>query len=167
MRKEIIVNGKSLFYDALEKNEATVIKINGKEFSFENIVLDNEKIIVEIDNKKESYYFKSHKQQLFCDIEGKFFHAKKMAKNFSKSEIKNDDGLVSPMPGKIIKIHLQKGEAVMKGDPVVVMEAMKMEHTLTAGKDGVIVALNCEEGELVEGGVTLVELGESNDSKEG
>ena len=53
---------------------------------------------------------------------------------------------------------------VNKGDPIVVMEAMKMEHTLIAGKDGELLAINCAEGDLVEGGVTLVELGDSNDS---
>ena len=76
----------------------------------------------------------------------------------------NGDGLVTPMPGKIIKICSKVGDQVKLGDPVIVMEAMKMEHTLSAPKDGVIKAIYASEGELVDGNFSVVDLGDSNDS---
>ena len=69
------------------------------------------------------------------------------------------------MPGKIIKLCANVGDQVKAGDPVVIMEAMKMEHTLIASTDGVVKAIHASWGELIEGGVTVVDLGELNDSK--
>jgi acetyl/propionyl-CoA carboxylase alpha subunit len=67
----------------------------------------------------------------------------------------------SPMPGKIIKVWVKKGEQVEEGRPLIVMEAMKMEYTLTADLSGSVSALNCAEGQQVTLGQLLVEIKES------
>ena len=64
-------------------------------------------------------------------------------------------GMTSPMPGKILKVFVQVGSSVKQGHPLIVMEAMKMEHTIKASESGTISTLNCSEGRLVDGGVTL------------
>lgn len=61
------------------------------------------------------------------------------------------------MPGKIIALAAAVGEPVEKGAPLVVMEAMKMEHTLVAPAKGRVTAYRCEVGEQVEDGVSLVD----------
>lgn len=66
-------------------------------------------------------------------------------------------GLTAPMPGKIIALAAAVGEPVEKGAPLVVMEAMKMEHTLVAPAKGRVTAYRCEVGEQVEDGVSLVD----------
>ena len=66
--------------------------------------------------------------------------------------------LQSPMPGKIFKIIQTAGKTVVKGDPVLILEAMKMEHTIKANKDGVIKNIFFHEGEQVQGGVLLCEI---------
>ena len=164
MRKEVVINGVDTFYEAREEGDSIIIQISGKDFSFSNTSVENGKIFFDLNGSKEHLYVGSHDQQTFCDLDGKYFNIKRREKSFSKSDVESDAGLVSPMPGKIIKINFSAGDMVNKGDPIVVMEAMKMEHTLIAGKDGELLAINCAEGDLVEGGVTLVELGDSNDS---
>ncbi len=66
-------------------------------------------------------------------------------------------GLAAPMPGKIVRLETRVGAKVKKGDPLVALEAMKMEHVITAPADGVIEAINCAVGDQVEEGVALVE----------
>jgi 3-methylcrotonyl-CoA carboxylase alpha subunit len=65
--------------------------------------------------------------------------------------------LIAPMPATVIKVQVRAGDAVKKGDVMVVLEAMKMELPLRALGDGVVAAVRCREGELVQADATLVE----------
>ncbi len=67
-------------------------------------------------------------------------------------------GLTAPMPGKVVSFQVQAGEAVRQGQPVAVMEAMKMEHTLNAPRDGVVQALLFAAGDQVPEGAELLRL---------
>ncbi|MCG8614068.1 MAG: hypothetical protein MI864_26445, partial [Pseudomonadales bacterium] len=70
----------------------------------------------------------------------------------------NQNNLVAPMHGKISMVLAQQGLAVKKGTPLVIMEAMKMEHTMTAPFDGHVVQVCCHPNDLVEEGQELIEL---------
>jgi 3-methylcrotonyl-CoA carboxylase alpha subunit len=65
--------------------------------------------------------------------------------------------LTAPMPATVIKVQARAGDAVKKGDVMVVLEAMKMELPLRALGDGIVSAVRCREGELVQADATLVE----------
>jgi biotin carboxyl carrier protein len=69
-----------------------------------------------------------------------------------------DASMAAPMPGLVLKILVRKGDVVAKGAPLLILEAMKMEHQIVAPRDGVIAAINCAEGELVQPGVDLIEM---------
>ncbi|MBO0400784.1 3-methylcrotonyl-CoA carboxylase, partial [Aeromonas veronii] len=64
-------------------------------------------------------------------------------------------GLTSPMPGKIFKIVKEVGSEVKKGETILILEAMKMEHSIRSDKDGKVKKISYQVGELVQGGVTL------------
>jgi 3-methylcrotonyl-CoA carboxylase alpha subunit len=66
--------------------------------------------------------------------------------------------LTAPMPGKVIALLAQPGEAVKSGQPLAVMEAMKMEHTLAAPRDGVVAELLYGVGDQVPEGAELLKL---------
>ncbi|MCW0980810.1 acetyl/propionyl/methylcrotonyl-CoA carboxylase subunit alpha [Agrobacterium sp. BT-220-3] len=66
-------------------------------------------------------------------------------------------GLEAPMPGVIRAILSENGAAVSAGEALVVMEAMKMEHTIRAPAKGTVTAINCTEGDMVEAGAVLVD----------
>jgi 3-methylcrotonyl-CoA carboxylase alpha subunit len=68
--------------------------------------------------------------------------------------------ILAPMTGKIIKVMAASGDEVEKGQPLVVLEAMKMEHTLTAPRAGKIARLQASVGEQVEEGAVLVAFAE-------
>ncbi|PJM90082.1 acetyl/propionyl/methylcrotonyl-CoA carboxylase subunit alpha [Achromobacter ruhlandii] len=68
-------------------------------------------------------------------------------------------GLTAPMPGKIISIAVKAGDSVTKGQPLLVMEAMKMEHTISAPADGKVEELFYAVGDQVTEGAELVSIG--------
>jgi 3-methylcrotonyl-CoA carboxylase alpha subunit len=79
----------------------------------------------------------------------------------------NDDnhgGLVAPMNGTMVSVLVKTGDIVKKDQPLMIMEAMKMEHTIKAPSDGTIDALYYVEGDMVDGGSELLALTEQDES---
>jgi acetyl-CoA carboxylase biotin carboxylase subunit len=66
--------------------------------------------------------------------------------------------IVSPMPGKVVKINVKEGQHVVKGDLLLVVEAMKMENNILSPKEGTIGRINVKAGEMVDGSRELVVL---------
>jgi biotin carboxyl carrier protein len=64
--------------------------------------------------------------------------------------------VAAPMPGKIVRVLVKKGEGVVARQPLVVIEAMKMENELRAGREGTIAEVHAQEGQSVEAGALLV-----------
>jgi len=69
-----------------------------------------------------------------------------------------DGAIVSPMPGKIIALEIAAGDTVTKGQKLLTLEAMKMEHSLTAPFDGTVAELNAAAGAQVSEGALLVRI---------
>jgi acetyl/propionyl-CoA carboxylase alpha subunit len=69
-----------------------------------------------------------------------------------------EDAIRSPMPGKVVAVAIKAGDTVTKGQPLVTLEAMKMEHALTAPFDGRVAELNVAAGDQVAEGVVLARL---------
>jgi 3-methylcrotonyl-CoA carboxylase alpha subunit len=70
-----------------------------------------------------------------------------------------DEGsLLTPLPGTIVAVHVSSGQQVVRGAPLVTVEAMKMEHTLTAPHDGTVARIAFGLGDRVQAGAVLVEL---------
>ena len=67
------------------------------------------------------------------------------------------------MPGLVKQVNIAANQKVSEGDALIVLEAMKMEHTLTAPRDGVIKELNVSAGDQVEDGTILIALKEADD----
>ena len=65
-------------------------------------------------------------------------------------------GLVAPMPGKVINLNVKKGSKVKTGDTLVILEAMKMEHSIKAAEDGIISELYVNNNDQVENGALLM-----------
>ncbi|HVT22921.1 MAG TPA: biotin carboxylase N-terminal domain-containing protein [Mycobacteriales bacterium] len=63
--------------------------------------------------------------------------------------------LVAPMPGAVVRVLVEPGSAVAKGDPLVVLEAMKMEHTVASPADGTVSEVRVQPGQQVDAGAVL------------
>ena len=66
--------------------------------------------------------------------------------------------ITAPMVGKVVKILVEEGQEVAEDDPVVMLEAMKVEMPVVAPEDGSVTAIKVKEGDTVEGDQILIEL---------
>ena len=66
--------------------------------------------------------------------------------------------LAAPMPGKVLQVLVQPGSKVSKGTPLVVLEAMKMEHSIAAPHDGIVAEIHFKAGDQVSEGAELLRL---------
>jgi 3-methylcrotonyl-CoA carboxylase alpha subunit len=73
--------------------------------------------------------------------------------------------LTAPMPGRVTRVLVGAGAAIRRGQPLMVIEAMKMEHTVTAPVDGVVASVRFGVGERVEGGAELITLTTAEDER--
>jgi biotin carboxyl carrier protein len=71
---------------------------------------------------------------------------------------RDHDALSPPMPATVVRIAVKAGDSVRKGDLLIALEAMKMELPIRAPRDGIVAAVRCVEGELVQPGTALIEL---------
>jgi len=73
--------------------------------------------------------------------------------------------LLAPMPGSVVAIRAAVGDVVEEGQPILVMEAMKMQHTISAPHGGVLAELNATEGQQVEAGAVLAVVATEEESE--
>ena len=108
--------------------------------------------LVERDGQQSIVYVAGDAGELSAFCNGQVFreheHTRKAAPH----------SLAAPMPATVAKILVAPGQAVRHGDTLIVVEAMKMELPIRAPADGVVTAVNCHEGELVQPDRALVEL---------
>ena len=65
----------------------------------------------------------------------------------------------APMPGLVLELNVEAGQTISKGDPLLILEAMKMENVIKSAGDGVVEAILVDKGAAVEKGALLIKLG--------
>jgi acetyl/propionyl-CoA carboxylase alpha subunit len=75
-----------------------------------------------------------------------------------RASSRDQDAFTPPMSATVVRITVKPGDAVRDGDVLIALEAMKMELPIRTPRDGVVRAIHCQIGELVQPGMTLVEL---------
>jgi len=89
-------------------------------------------------------------------FDGEIYSIDSAGKNSQGRARLRDHSTEAPMPGVVLKILVKAGDVVKKGNALIVLEAMKMEHVIVAPYDGVVEGVHCSEGEMVQSGVELV-----------
>ena len=146
-----ILSTELFFYGPQQDKEYTIEMDRGK-----NLILRYLAKSEVNSNGKCSVFFEINGQPRTIDIENKEF-----SKNISqraKAEDGNNDHVGSPLPGQVAKIFVQPGNKVIKGDKLLVIEAMKMETTINAEKSGTVKSINVLSGDNVETKDLLVEI---------
>jgi len=77
---------------------------------------------------------------------------------FAAAEAKGEstDRITAPMPGKIVQMFVRPGETVTRGQPLAILEAMKMEHTLSAPADALVATVDVAQGDQVKEGAVIL-----------
>ncbi len=124
-------------------------KINSWDKNFIDIEIDNVRIRSKITYEDDLLLIQSKSGDVLFKILPKFETVKKVS---------IDGGLNAPMPGKVVEVKIKKGARIKKGDTLVILEAMKMEHKVLAPSDGKVKEILIHKDEQVENGATLVVL---------
>lgn len=144
---------KHIFKDSFE------IGIQDQIYQAKANLLENGEVFAEIlgKNYRLPTFFSS--DQIYLLIEGQQYIFKLFSSNLSHTA--NNDAashLISPMPGTIIHMSAVAGNKVNKGDRLLIIEAMKMEHSLYAPNDGVVKEVFFKQGDLINEGVELIRI---------
>ena len=106
-------------------------------------------------------HFARHGKQLFLDDGSGHFIFDDTSHAAAKADAAAGSGLLkASMDGAIVDVVVAEGERVSRGQTLVVLEAMKMEHPLKADMDGTVAAIHCQAGDQVKSRQLLVELNE-------
>ena len=84
------------------------------------------------------------------------YRLKRVTDTGYSSEEEASGTLISPMPGRVMEVMAAEGQQVKKGDALLVLEAMKIEHIIAAPHDGTVHSLHYRTGDMVEEGVELL-----------
>ena len=130
-----------------DKNNSA--KINSWDKNFIDVEIDNTRIRSKVTFDNELLLIQSKSGDVLFKILPKFETVKKVS---------IEGGLNAPMPGKVVEIKINKGAKIKKGDTLIILEAMKMEHKVLAPSDGKVKEILIHKDEQVENGATLVVL---------
>jgi biotin carboxyl carrier protein len=160
MNKKFLINGTEVEVQDFDYAHDTLsFVLEGKKFFYTLISRDGHEMILDdkggrfkaavgsINKEGESMVIAATQEALISEAGQK-----------KKKGAGHTGGLTSPMPGKIFKILKEAGSEVKKGEAILILEAMKMEHSIRSDKDGKVKKIFYQIGELVQGGVTLAEV---------
>lgn len=113
-----------------------------------------------IDGRTELVPFSREGLKIWFHYRGRAHEAEVLEPGGRRSRKHHDHSMSAPMPGVVLKIFVGPGDVVTRGMPVLILEAMKMEHPIVAPEDGTVKAVHCAVGDLIQPGVELVSLEE-------
>lgn len=156
MKKKLLINGQKEEFE-FERLGTTEVRV-----SFKEVAVSGRKVInasadqfdvINLDGRN----IRVKRVGDYISIEGKNYKVESASSAVAKKS-SGDGNMASPMPGKILKVMVNEGEEVVEGQGLLVMEAMKMEHTIKAAHAGKVMAIHYKAGDLVDGGVDLLDL---------
>jgi len=158
MKKQLKINRQLVEFEQLYNRDGEVSFIyNEKKYIFSKKAETSHSIV--ISNGGEKFFTAFSAEHLLVDgVDVSITLPTATRKMSTKSSGSNN--MLSPMPGKILKVLVKVGDEVQLGDPLIVMEAMKMEHTIKAIGAGVVTSVHYFAGELVDGQVDLLDIQE-------
>lgn len=108
------------------------------------------------------FYMTQKQEMLSIWLNGKTYHLNLVSaggrRGGAASAGVSDGEIKAPMPGTILKVLAMAGDTVESNQPLIIMESMKMEMTLSAPHGATVAAISCQEGQLVDMGTLLVKL---------
>jgi biotin carboxyl carrier protein len=146
-----LIDGKEYILDVnqVESNEYSVL-YQGKSVNFH---LSQEKLSNQFNVNTPNHQFQIE------IIDPLFRHKESKASGHKIAE----HTIVSPMPGRVVKVLVKIGDNVKEGDTAVIVSAMKMESEFKIQMDGIIAKVNVSAGDDIEGGFTMVEINTQNE----
>lgn len=136
------------------------MKINGEKYEAKIKKYKSDQVIVEVNGidyeinleqpeRRKKEIVRSEKTQPVLEV----------VKTSPKPLVAAAGSIVAPIPGLVLRFLVNEGDSVKAGDPVLILEAMKMESEITSTATGVVKKINVKEGASVQEGEALIEIG--------
>jgi 3-methylcrotonyl-CoA carboxylase alpha subunit len=157
MSTERLVHGGEAREVRLEKGEAV---LDGRRVPFERRGGTAAGTVLElaVDGRTHRAVSIRDGERIFVWCDGRVFVFERARRRAAHAASEHSGDLLSPMPGRVRKTLVAVGDAVRRGQPLLILEAMKMEHSIKAPRDGAVKRLLVREGDLVDAGVELAEI---------
>ena len=137
------------------------IELDGEKIESGNIIVFTDtqpnKIIIKRDNVEKVAFCAKVGDKWWIHLDGNVSIIQVIEPGISDSVI-NEGAFTAPMPGKVLEVLIPEGAKVSEGQPLMVLEAMKMEHRILADKQGIVTAIHYSQGDQVDAGSVLLDL---------
>ena len=165
MSLEISINKRTANIELLSRDENKIkIKVDDKTYDLDIVMVENGVYSLLMDGKSynvELIQNQSNKKYIvntlynsndveIIDAESKYLKSRK------KDDMDENTAISSPMPGKVVKILIKKGDKIKAGETVIIISAMKMESEYKVKKDRLIKDVLVKEGDIIDGNQPLV-----------
>lgn len=148
-RRELAVRATS---DGLE------VRVDGQPHAVQAREIAPGSYVLETDGRSEVFHCVREGEDVHLFWRGTAYRLRLQREGARGSARQVEGGLEAPMPGRIIKISVVPGQAVVRGEEILIVEAMKMENVVRAPRDGRVRTVAARVGEMVSPGSVLVEL---------
>ena len=170
MQYEVEVNGRPRQVHVHRVDGRFVVTADGREWSVEAVHVDSHTLSLLIEEASRNYSFevtlapdpasgglivRVGGTPLSVSINGRRRWGRRDEAVQTGTVLTGPQRIVAPMPGKVVRVLVKKGEAVQARQSVVVIEAMKMENELRAENDGTMAEVHVQDGQSVEAGALL------------
>lgn len=152
--KKIIINKKKYEYEVSQDKDSISVLWNNKKYRFLKGLRTDGKVSLQDEYHVDKKVFLADSGHFY--LNGKQGLLEKDSRKKRKGSSVDSGDMLSPMPGKIIKVEVRPQELVQQGQTLMIMEAMKMEHSIKSTVSGVVEKIYFKEGDSVDGGVELI-----------
>ena len=146
--------GDSVRMLSVERDAAT---LDGRRRAFEAVERDGRLAAIRIGGREHPVVTAAEGSRIFVWCDGAAWAFERVSATRAGTPKDPGGDLASPMPGRVRRVLVAEGQGVSRGEVLLVLEAMKMEHAIRAPRDGA-VRLRVAEGDLVDAGVELAEV---------
>jgi biotin carboxyl carrier protein len=164
MEFDILVNGVEHRVSVQERGDDFDIQVDGKTMAIESVKAPGNLVSFSHEGDTHRIYIVDDDGKMHLQIHGEQY----LAEDMSAAEVSAATGeqaspeseleIRAPMPGKILKISVSEGDRVSPKQPLLIVEAMKMENSIMSRGEGIVRKINFKEGDVVDTGQPIIEL---------
>jgi biotin carboxyl carrier protein len=151
----------------VNNNNVIQVVVDGdKVFNVNEIKIEGSEMFIKINNNLYRIKYEEDSSNTMY-INGELLVIKSLREESTNKPIKNleqplinhtRDAITSPMPGRVVKVLVQPGTQIKKGQPLLIIESMKMENIISSDRDGIVREVLVKPGSVVNRGSSLVKI---------
>jgi acetyl/propionyl-CoA carboxylase alpha subunit len=163
VRHDYTGGGRPLSIDLRREGREARATIEGRTLSATILHEDDRCVVVEVDGRVHTVYLAHCDGAIEILLGGVRYRVEKPERGSDRRRAgaagaASDGKVTTPMPGKVVSVHVRVGDRVTVGHALLVLESMKMQNDVLAPVDGTVASVRCAEGAPVEYGDLLVEI---------